>query len=148
MASGIPRTITEQIQLSRSIVICDKTLRYKQLVNTSEGEYYIINTETIFSKYLKQFKPYINKYKFNGADAVKYSYKPTLLSWDIYGTIEIVPFILQINHMVSVTQFKDLEKGIYLFNENIGEKINELIIKEDREIKLIKSHLEKEILSV
>ena len=50
--------------------------------------------------------------------------------------------------MVSVTQFKDLEKGIYLFNENIGEKINELIIKEDREIKLIKSHLEKEILSV
>ena len=146
--ASTPKTITEQISLSRSIVVCDKTLRRKQLINTSEGEYYIINTETLFSKYLRQFKPYIRKYTLNGTDALKYSYKPTYLSFDVYGTIELAPFILQINHMISAAQFKNLDKGIYLFTENIEEKLNELIIKEQKEIRLIQTELEKEIVQV
>ena len=143
-----PRTITAQINMAKSIVICDKTLRNKQLINTSEGEYYIINTETLLSKYLRQLKPYIAKYTLNGSDAVKYMYKPTFLSYDIYGTIELAPFILHINHMISASQFKDLDKGIYLFRSNINDMLNEIIIKEDKEIKLIKNNLEKDILSV
>ena len=86
---------------------------------------------------------YINTYKFSAGEANKYEYKPTMLSYDLYGTIELAPFILQINHMISATEFTNLDVGIKLFNNNIREFLNEIINKEAKTIKTNRNEIKQ-----
>jgi hypothetical protein len=130
----IYRTIKEQISEGKALEITDKELRYHETINLGDYQM-VINTTTLLSKYKDNIKQYIAKYKFSPTDALKYQYKPTLLSNDLYGTIELATFILQINKMISANEFTDLEKGIYLFNSGFTSFINEILTLEEKELR-------------
>ena len=53
---------------------------------------------------------------------VKYKFRPKLLSYDLYGTVDLWYLLLWINNMYSSTQFN--EQTIYIFNP---DKINILV---------------------
>lgn len=56
------------------------------------------------------------KVKIPEKSFLKYRYKPKLLSYDLYGTIDLWHLLLWVNNMYSVTQFN--QQSIYIFNPN------------------------------
>lgn len=140
-----PKTITEQIAIAKTLVITDKSCRYEALAVLGEGNAMILNLNSIFSKYRIPREKYISKYRMNSLDCLKYEYRPTLLSYDVYHTIELAPFILQINNMTSMTEFTHLENGLYLFNQNVKSFINEIIIREGNELKRNRTEINQEL---
>ena len=81
-------------------------------------------------------------------DAQKYRYKPYMLSNDLYGTFELAPLIMHVNHMTSVTEFKDLEQGIKLFSSDFIDFLNEVLVKEKTTITANRNSIKKEILEL
>lgn len=137
---SINKTISGQISNGKAIEISDKQLRLESIIDLG-GDRIILNTNSILSKYKTLLNKYINTYKFSAGEANKYEYKPTMLSYDLYGTIELAPFILQINHMISAIEFTNLDVGIKLFNNNIREFLNEIINKEEKSIKMNRNEI-------
>lgn len=141
---GYSNTISLQIQNGKAIDICDASYRLQTLVDLGE-DYLLINTESVLSKYRDLIMKYASKYKLGGEDALKYMYRPTFLSYRVYRTIEMAPFILQANHMVSASEFTNLEKGIYLFNGQISNVLNEILNKEEHDIQLNREEIDAEL---
>ena len=98
MSSAV--SIIEQINEGKNQAITDSELRYQSLVRLNSDSAVILNLGSIFTKYKPQLKKLIGKYKLNAKDALIYQYKPWALSYDVYNTIELAPFILQINGMI------------------------------------------------
>ena len=139
------RTITQQITRGKNLKITDKNLRLEQLVKLDNNTVVILNMDTVMIKYRDEIKKYIKRYSLSQEDCRKYDYKPHLLSYEIYGSIELVPFILQINNMVSVTEFTNLDNGLNLFTSDINEFLNEVMIKENRQIVYNRDKINKEL---
>ena len=126
-------SIKEQIDAGKTLEITDAAMRLKALVKLQNDTYLMLNTKSLLAKYKHVLKPYIMKYKIDGIDALKYEYRPTILSYDIYGTIELAPFILYINGMVSACDFYNLDKGVKLFSSSVADVFNEILLMEQRE---------------
>lgn len=126
-------SIKEQIDAGRTLEITDSAMRLKALIRLQNDNYLMLNTKSLLAKYKYILKPYIMKYKIDGVDALKYEYRPNILSYDIYGTIEIAPFILYINGMVSACDFYNLNMGVKLFSSNVATVFNEILLMEQRE---------------
>lgn len=139
---AIYKTIKGQIANGKAIEISDKELRIQSLIDLGEDKM-ILNTDSLLSKYKSLLNKYVNTYKFSPNEANKYEYKPTMLSYDLYGTIELSPFILQINHMISASEFTNLDVGIKLFNSNINEFLNEIINLESKTIRSNRNEIKK-----
>lgn len=139
------RTITQQITRGKNLKITDKNLRLEQLIKLDNNTVVILNMDTVMIKYRDEIKKYIKRYSLSQEDCRKYDYKPHLLAYEIYGSIELVPFILQINNMVSVTEFTNLDNGLNLFTSDINEFLNEVMIKENRQIVYNRDKINKEL---
>lgn len=145
----ITRTITEQINFGKALEMTDCSMRKQCIVDLSDGNYLLMNLDSVFSRYKKQLKKnYVTKYAITATDAIKYNYKPTYLSYVLYGTIEMAPFILEINNMVSATEFTNLEDGLYLFNRNIRTFLNEVLNKEEFNIQNNRDEIDQELLTI
>ena len=140
-------TITQQINIGRNTIICDKNFHLHRLVNIDNDTAVIINIENIFSQYRNELKKHIRKYELSPTDVKKYTFKPELLCNDVYNTIELAPFILRINNMVSVTEFKGLENGLYMFDSGIFDFLNEILIKEKQTLASDQDRLDKDLSS-
>ena len=129
-------TIKQQINQGKALTMTDKEMRIKALITLSEedGTYILLNTKSILSKYRPIIKKYLTKYRFTGADEHRYEYRPTLLSYELYGTIELAPLILEVNGMISATEFTNLKNGVYLFDKNITDALNVIMIMEEKEL--------------
>lgn len=138
------RNIKDQIAEGKALEMTDSELRIRQTISFNDTKM-VINTDTILSKYKPLLKKYISKFELSGDDAVKYNYKVNMLSYDLYGTIELAPLILQINNMVSANQFTDLEKGILLFSPNITNFLNEIMLKEEKVIQANREKIVEEV---
>ena len=141
------KTISQQIQSGKNLKMTDKELRQEELVKLDNNTILILNTESVIDNYRYHLSKYVQKYTMNDDDAIKYQYKPTKLSYDIYGTIELAPLILSINHMLSVMDFTNLERGIKLFTKDITSFISEVLIKEESILKTNRANVIKELSS-
>jgi hypothetical protein len=138
-------TITQQINAGRNLVVNDEAFHHHRLVNIDDDNAIILNVESIMSQYRNELNKHVQKYTFSDSDVKKYNFKPELLSYDVYGTIELAPFILRINNMVSVTEFTNLENGLKLFDGGIFDFLNEILIKEKQTIATNRDDLEKDL---
>jgi len=138
-------TITQQINTGRNITINDKSFHLHRLISIDEDNAIILNIQNIFSQYRNELKKRVRRYNLSDSDVKKYTYKPELLSYDIYGTIELAPFILRINNMVSATEFSGLENGLNLFDASIIDFLNEVLIKEKQTLAVNRDDLEKDL---
>ena len=59
--------------------------------------------------------------------------------------MELVPFILRINNMVSEAEFCNLEDGVKLFSSSVIDFINEVILKEKKTITQNRTEIEKDL---
>lgn len=140
-------TISQQINNGKRLQVTDKGMRLQSLIMTDPETVLLLNTWSIMSKYKNEFMKHVNKYELSDDDISKYTYKPELLSYDVYGTIEMAPFILQLNNMVSASEFSNLEEGLYLFSGDIEDFLNEIQIKETQTIKTNRADINKELSS-
>ena len=69
-------TITQQINIGRNTIICDKNFHLHRLVNIDNDTAVIINIENIFSQYRNELKKHIRKYELSPTDVKKYTFKP------------------------------------------------------------------------
>ena len=122
-------TITQQINLGKSNKLVNSTFCEKTLIKADNDTYIILNLGSILSKYWSQLKKSTYLYQFSDLELQQYEYRPNLLSYKLYGTIEFAPFILKLNNMVSETEFGGF-KTLRLFNSNIRELLNEILIRE------------------
>ena len=142
------KTITQQIITGKNLKISNKQLQIEQLVKLDNRNVLLLNVFTLMSKYRYHVKKYARVYQMNDVDAQKYRYKPYMLSNDLYGTIELAPLIMHVNHMTSVTEFKDLEQGIKLFSSDFIDFLNEVLVKEKTTITANRNSIKKEILEL
>lgn len=137
-------SITEQIIDGKTLPITDKELRFQSTIKLADS-ILVLNLGSVLSPYKYQLKKMVKRYKLNAKDALKYQYKPWALSYDLYGTIEMAPMILQINGMISSSEFCNLEEGIYLFTGAVFDFINEVLIKEQYYIRRNRTSVKKEL---
>ena len=143
--SYLGSSIIDQINEGKSLPITDKELRLQSIVRLDSQNVFILNLSSILTPYKYQLKKMIRRYKLSARDNLKYQYKPWALSYDLYGTIELTPLILQINGMVSCSDFYNLEEGINLFSGSIIDFINEIMIKEEGRVKRNRAIVRKEL---
>ena len=127
-------SIEGQIEEGQSLKITDKEMRYKALVKLNDEKYILLNTKSILYNYKPILDKYKRKFKFTDKECLYYEYRPTILSYDVYGTIELAPLILELNGMISAIEFTGLENGIYLYTQDVISVFNEIILKEERDI--------------
>ena len=136
----IASTISTQINMGKNLEITNAAFREKALVKADPDTYIILNLGTIISRYWSQLKSMSYLYRFSDLELQKYEYKPALFSYDKYGTVEMVPFILQLNHMVSEADFGGFTQ-LRLFGSNIYDILNEILIREDSNLRMNQSRL-------
>ena len=138
-------TISQQISVGKNLKITNKEISLQRVIRIDSDTALLINVNTVLEKYYNEMKKYINTYQLNDDDVKKYEYKPYLLSYDIYGTVELVPFILRINHMVSEADFCGFQEGLKLFTSGIVDFINEIILKEKRTLNENRVEVQRDI---
>ncbi len=139
-----------QVDTGKTLKLTDKELRMKTVISLDDevGEYLLMNIKTILSKYRPILKKYVEKYKITGADEKRYEYRPTILSYDLYGTIELAPLILEMNQMTSATQFHNLKDGIFLFKNDIRQILYEIMIMEERDMRRNETELKADLATI
>ena len=140
-------SITQQIVSGKNLMITDKALRLHRLIQISDDTALILNTQSVLTKYRSKLQKYVRRYSLSDSDVKKYQYKPERLAFDLYGTIELAPFILQINNMISATEFCNLENGLNLFSSGIIEFLNEVLILEKKVLSQNRAELAKDMAS-
>ena len=138
-------TITDQIASMKAKKITEKSMGLQSLVKIDTDQYVLMNTRSIASKYRKEIQEKATLYKLNDRDAHKYDYRPDKFCYDYYGTIEMVPFILLVNNMVSKIEFTNLDKGIYILSTDVVETLNEILRKEERTLRLNRAEIDEEL---
>lgn len=142
------QSITQQIQYGKSLSITNQALRNEVLVSLGNSKYLIMNSESVISKYKSSIKRCVSKYLITGVDEIKFQFKPTYLSYTLYQTIELAPFILEVNNMKSATEFCNFKNGIYLFNANIVDVLNEILNKEEKNLQLNRDDIDAELAAI
>ena len=137
--------ISSQIAALKSHKITEKALGIQSLLKIDEDLYVIMNTRSVSSKYRRELQKKATRYILSDADAHKYDYRPDKFCYDYYGTTEMVPFILLMNNMVSKIEFTNLDKGIYILNPVISNTLNEILIKEERTIRLNRAEIDDDL---
>lgn len=124
------KTISEQIKKGNSIELSMTNFHTKDVLDTTNDKI-VVNTLSILNNYMYFLKQYITELKLDIDEIQKYAYKPKLLSYTIYGTIEYYDLILRINNMDSVMDFSPENiKILKVFSGNISTFLNEVKIKE------------------
>lgn len=129
---AIPASITEQIES-----IKDLEISYRMLHNNI-----IINDASSNRKIEVPYQSLINKYRYILSDitvsvnlddrlARYYLYNPKLLSYDLYGTVELWSELMRLNNWYSITQFKPVKIKIYNPNK-LKAYLNEILILEEK----------------
>jgi hypothetical protein len=129
---AIPSSITEQI-----VDVKDLELSYRMLHNNAT--IYDINNNT---KINLPFESVVNKYKDILTDIVAiinlddrlarhYLFKPKMLSYDLYGTVELWSELLRLNNWSSISEFKPVRIKIY-DPARFKSYLNEILILEEK----------------
>ena len=120
-------TVTQQIAYGKALKISTETTNY-QSVLSSGGDKLVINFESLLTSYRYFFDQLVITYDLNDDQYLNYRFQPKKLSYDLYGTVELAPLLLNINNVVSVSEFDFQSPKI--FKSSILDFINEVLNKE------------------
>lgn len=127
------RTMTEQIRVGKDIELSIANFHTKDVCHVKADEKIVVNTLSILNDYMKFLDQYITTAYLNSKEVQKYRFKPKLLSYDLYGTIEYYPHILRINNMDSISDFDDIAV-LKLFSNGALNFLNEVYLKEEQKV--------------
>lgn len=127
------KTISNQIRYGSIIELSVRNFHEHDVLHTKEDTKIILNTLSILNNYWHFLQNYIVSVELSPEEIHKYEYKPKLMSYDLYGTIEYYYLILRINNMDSVSDFGNI-KNLKLFSRGITAFLNEVYIKEKTRI--------------
>lgn len=122
-------TITEQISEGKSLKVSNARLNVQKVLATN-GDKMVINFQSLLTNYWYQLQKRITSIRFTDKQYRRYRFRPKTLSNDLYGTIEIAPLLLQINGLVSTSEF-DL-KICKVFDTSIKDFFIEVMNKEKK----------------
>ena len=127
----IRTTIQNIIDHGKHLKINNSELSLKHVMNNSANEKFIINISNLFEKYYELLLDNTVIVVLTDEEYLKYRFKPKVLSYDLYGTMELHYMLLRLNHVYSVTNFDF--KEVRVFNTNILSLLNEIMILENEE---------------
>lgn len=120
----------EEEELSYRNIHTDILLRCK---NKDEDEPSTIKVpyQSVLRTYLPYFKDTLVESAFKPVEQSIYRFSPKRLSMDLYGTTELWSILLEVNAMVSVSEFS-LTKPIKVFDPRpFFEVLNEILVLEN-----------------
>lgn len=124
-------TIQNIIDHGKHLKINNSELSLKYVMNNSANEKFIINITNLFEKYYELLLDNTVIVVLTDEEYLKYRFKPKVLSYDLYGTMELHYMLLRLNYVYSVTNFDF--KEVRVFNTNILSLLNEIMILENEE---------------
>lgn len=124
-------TIQNIIDHGKHLKINNSELSLKYVINNSANEKFIINITNLFEKYYELLLDNTVIVVLTDEEYLKYRFKPKVLSYDLYGTMELHYMLLRLNYVYSVTNFDF--KEVRVFNTNILSLLNEIMILENEE---------------
>lgn len=124
-------TIQNIIDHGKHLKINNSELSLKYVMNNSANEKFIINITNLFEKYYELLLDNTVIVVLTNEEYLKYRFKPKVLSYDLYGTMELHYMLLRLNYVYSVTNFDF--KEVRVFNTNILSLLNEIMILENEE---------------
>ena len=104
----------------------------KSIILNSSGVQLLVNSTSFAHKYDSYIMQYTRLITLTDTELIKYRYSPKLYCYDKYGTMELWALLLHINNMTSCTEFK--KNTIRVFNDNIFDVINEILVDEEDRI--------------
>ena len=135
--STIQSVIEEGLELKLTI----KDLAFKEIIENSSGEKFVINMFNLYEKYYELLLEYATIVVLTDEEYRKYRYNPRLLSKDLYGTPELHYMLLRLNYVYSIINFDFRE--VRVFRTNITTLLNEIMVMEsedyiDNEMSILK----------
>lgn len=105
----------------------------QQKVLAVEGDKLVINYLPRLSKYLYPLEDYIVTLNMNEEQWRIFRYKPKSLSYELYETIELATTLMNLNGIVSISEF-NMSK-LKVFKPAIKELLKEILNKEKKAIR-------------
>ena len=135
--STIQSVIEEGLELKLTI----KDLAFKEIIENSSGEKFVVNMFNLYEKYYELLLDYATIVVLTDEEYRKYRYNPRLLSKDLYGTPELHYMLLRLNYVYSILNFDFRE--VRVFRTNINTLLNEIMVMEsedyiDNEMSILK----------
>ena len=135
--STIQSVIEEGLELKLTI----KDLSFKEIIENSSGEKFVVNMFNLYEKYYELLLEYATIVVLTDEEYRKYRYNPRLLSKDLYGTPELHYMLLRLNYVYSIINFDFRE--VRVFRTNINTLLNEIMVMEsedyiDNEMSILK----------
>ena len=135
--STIQSVIEEGLELKLTI----KDLAFKEIIENSSGEKFVVNMFNLYEKYYELLLEYATIVVLTDEEYRKYRYNPRLLSKDLYGTPELHYMLLRLNYVYSIINFDFRE--VRVFRTNINTLLNEIMVMEsedyiDNEMSILK----------
>ena len=128
----IPANMEEHIEQIKKLEISYRNLHRTAIIeNRDEALGNIeIPFQSIFSKYRNFLKDIVLVVDLDDALSQRYMYNPRLMSYDIYGTVELWDELLRLNHCTSEVMFKPRENVRFYDTNMLKSYINEIMILE------------------
>lgn len=130
---SIPSNLKEQINDVKDLEISYRMFHNNAILNNQSSNIKIeIPFESLISKYKDILSSIVISVKFDDILARQYLYKPKLLSYDLYGTVELWSELLKLNNWSFITQFKPTNI-IKIYDPNrLKVFLNEILILEEK----------------
>jgi len=80
-------------------------LHFKEIIEKEDNTKLVVISESILDKYDAILKDIIVTRTLTTEEFNKYQYNPKLLSYDMYGTVELWSLLLYVNQLHSTSQF-------------------------------------------
>jgi hypothetical protein len=129
MSMRVKSTIQDVISAGKELKLCNRELSLKSVLTNSNDEKFIINITNVFEQYYEILLENTVIVTLTDEEYLKYRFKPKVLSFDLYGTIELHYLLLRLNHVYSVINFDFTE--LRVFNTNIIDLLNEILVLEN-----------------
>lgn len=127
------KTISNQIKYGSTLELSFKNFHEQDVLHVTDDSKIIMSTLSILNDYWYFIQNYVVTVTLTDDEIHKYEYKPKLMAYDLYGSIEFYYLILRINNMDSVSDFGGF-KTLKLFRREVISFLNEVYIKEKKKI--------------
>ena len=129
---AIPRNLIEQIDNIKDLEISYRMFHNNAIITDSTSDKKIeIPFESLISKYKYILSDIIITVDLDNKLSRQYLYNPKLLSYDLYGTVELWSELLRLNNWSSIVEFKPVKIKIY-DPRRLKSFLNEILILENK----------------
>ena len=97
MSIRVKSTIQDIIAAGKELKLCNRELSLKSVMTNSNDEKFIINITNIFEQYYEILLENTVIVTLTDDEYLKYRFKPKVLSFDLYGTVELHYLLLRLN---------------------------------------------------